>query len=401
MAKRSAAVARKGSGSKGSSSSSSVVKAVKATKRPLTARAAGRAKARVVAARGREKGRGICIGVDVGATKVGINAVGADRRPVSAHWSQVPARTEAGPRATVEQIVAGARIFLEENNLPSSAIAAVGLDSPGPADNNGVIQPSANMKHQEWAGFKLRESVQKALSKALGREIGVVYENDGNAAAFWESFIGNPEGSEVMAMLAPGTGLGGGILINGRLLRGSRGMGAELGHIEIVHPPFTPGSEHQPCGCGQPYCAESYVSVSALQKALPAALGRPENASHPLLAIENVENLWKRRALEVRPLAARGDALCLALFDWQAEALGKLCRQVADTIDPDRIVIGGGFVEGGKELTDRILRITRETFKKLAFAKHAREVRIEKAAADDQAGCLGAALSAWMALNAK
>jgi len=221
----------------------------------------------------------------------------------------------------------------------------------------------------------------------------------GIAAAFWESYIGNPEGTEVMAMLAPGTGLGGGIVINGRLLRGARGMGAELGHVEIVHRPFTAGSEHQPCGCGQPFCAESYVSVSALQKALPAALAQPEHASHPLLAIENLENLWKRRALEVRPLAARGDQLCLALFDWQAEALGKLCRQVADSIDPDRIVIGGGFVEGGKELTDRILRITRETFKKLAFAKHAKEVRIEKAAADDQAGCLGAALSAWTTLN--
>lgn len=396
MAKRSAAVARKASGSKGSSKSKSS-KAPKSTKRSSPARSG----AHLAAARARGKGRGICVGIDVGATKVGINAIQADRQPVSAHWSQVPARTEAGPHATVEQIVAGVRLFLQDNNLPISAISAVGLDSPGPADNNGVIQPSANMKHQEWAGFKLRESVEKALSKALARNVSVVYENDGNAAAFWESFIGNPESTEVMAMLAPGTGLGGGIVINGRLLRGSRGMGAELGHVEIVHPPFTPGSDHQPCGCGQPFCAESYVSVSALQKALPAALARPENASHPLLAIDNVENLWKRRALEVRPLAARGDALCLALFDWQAEALGKLCRQVADSIDPDRIVIGGGFVEGGKELTDRILRITRETFKKLAFAKHAREVRIEKAAADDQAGCLGAALSAWTALNAK
>jgi predicted NBD/HSP70 family sugar kinase len=380
MAKRSAAVARRVPGSK---------------KRPSVGRA------RATAARSRAKSRGIVIGVDVGATKVGINAIDADRKPVSPHWSQVPARTEAGPRATVEQIVAGVRLFLDENNLPISSIAAVGLDSPGPADNNGVIQPSANMKHPEWAGFKLRESVEKALSKALAHPVRVVYENDGNAAAFWESFIGNPEATEVMAMLAPGTGLGGGIVINGRLLRGSRGMGAELGHIEIVHPPFTPGSDHQPCGCGQPYCAESYVSVSALQKALPAALARPENAGHPLLSIDTREKVWKRRALEVRPLAARGDALCLALFDWQAEALGKLCRQVADAIDPDRIVIGGGFVEGGKVLTDRILKNTREAFKKLSFAKHAREVRIEKAAADDQAGCLGAALSAWTTLNAK
>ncbi len=340
--------------------------------------------------------KGIYVGVDVGATKIGINAIDGARKPVSAHWSQVPARTEDGPRATVEQIAVGVRLFLDDNNLPSSAIAAVGLDSPGPADNNGVIQPSANMKHPEWAGFKMRESVAKALKKSLGRKITVTYENDGNAAAYWESFIGNPEGTEVMAMLAPGTGLGGGIVINGRLLRGARGMAAELGHVEIVHPAFTPGSEHQACGCGQPYCAESYISVSALAKALPAALALPENADHPLQQIQ-ADNVWKARALQVRPLAAKGDALCQALFDWQSEALGKLCRQVADSIDPDRIVIGGGFIEGGKKLTDRIMKITRESFKKIAFVKHAREVRIEKAQADDQAGCLGAALSACVA----
>jgi len=337
------------------------------------------------------------IGVDVGATKIGINGIRADRQPIAEHWSQVPARTEEGPRATVEQIVAGVRLFLNDNNLASTAIAAVGLDSPGPADNNGVIQPSANMKHKEWAGFKLRERVARALSKSLGREITVTYENDGNAAAYWESFLGDPAGNEVMALLAPGTGLGGGIVINGTLVRGARGMAAELGHVEIVHPPFVEGAEHLPCGCGQKFCAESYVSVIALGNALQAVLAKAEYASHPLNQIQAEGNVWKKRALEVRPLAAKGDALCQALFDWQAQALGKLCRQVADSIDPHRIVIGGGFIEGGKKLTDRILKITRETFAKLAFPKHAKEVKIQVAKASDQAGCLGAALSAFAA----
>jgi predicted NBD/HSP70 family sugar kinase len=357
-----------------------------------------RAASRTVFARGPSPW-GLFVGVDVGATKIGINAIDADRKPISANWSQVPARTENGPRATVQQIVEGIRLFLNDNNLSVSTISAVGLDSPGPADNNGVIQPSANMKHPEWAGFGLRENVEKAVTDALN-DINVTYENDGNAAAFWESFIGDPDGNEVMAMLAPGTGLGGGIVINGRLLRGTRGMAAELGHVEIVHPAFVEGSAHQPCGCGQSFCAESFVSVAALGKALQAALAQPIYTDHPLNRIHG-DNPWKRRALEVRPLAAAGDPLCLALFDWQSQALGKLCRQVADTIDPDRIVIGGGFIEGGQTLTDRIMRITRETFQKLAFPKHAKEVRIETAKASDQAGCLGAALSAWTSVNAR
>ena len=84
----------------------------------------------------------------------------------------------------------------------------------------------------------------------------------------------------------------------------------------------------------------------------------------------------------------------------QSEAIGKLCRQVANVCDPTRIVIGGGFIEGGPELTARVMSIIDRTFRKIAFKKHAAEVKIEPARAGDQAGCLGAALSAWQAANA-
>jgi len=335
----------------------------------------------------------VFVGVDVGGTKIGVNAIGEDRRPVSSTWTEVPAHSHLGPEQTVGQIVAGVRAFLEESKIAADAVAGVGLDSPGPADISGKIQRSANM-HPAWEDFQLRERAEQALQAAFGRRIPVSYENDCNAAALWESFTGNPQGTEVMALLAPGTGLGGGVVIRGRLLRGARGMGGELGHIEIVHPPFVPGTEPGGCGCGQRFCTEAYVSMAALIKLLPAALQQPNWKGHPLHEVQG-DDVWRKRAYQVRGLAAKGDELCLALFDWQSEALGRLCRQVADTIDPDRIVIGGGFIEGGKELTERILLKIRETFRKLAFKKHAEEVRIEVAAAGDLAGCLGAALSAW------
>ena len=229
--------------------------------------------------------------------------------------------------------------------------------------------------------------MRQTLSRAFGREIPVEYENDCNAAALWESFIGCHGGSEVMALLAPGTGLGGGIVIEGRLLRGARGMGGELGHVEIVHPPFIAGVEVPPCGCGQRYCAEAYASMATLIRVLPAALGQPRWSDHPLQKVEGPD-VWRKRAFQVRGLAAKGDELCQSLFDWQSAAIGRLCRQVADTIDPHRIVIGGGFIEGGQQLTDRVMGIIRTTFKELAFKKHAREVVIETAASGDQAGCL-------------
>jgi glucokinase len=256
--------------------------------------------------------------------------------------------------------------------------------------------------HPAWEGFQLRENAERAISEAFGRKIPVSYENDANAAALWESHVGDPEGKGVTALLAPGTGLGGGIVINGRLVRGARGMGGELGHIEIVHPPFAPGWEPQ-CGCGQKYYAEAYASMAALMKILPVALAQPQWKDHSLNQVQAGpgEDLWRKRAYQVRGLAAKGDPLCQAIFDWQAEAIAKLSRQIADTIDPSRIVIGGGFIEGGQALTDRIMRIIREKFKPLAFKKHAAEIEIVTAAAGDQAGCLGAALSAWQKANGR
>lgn len=341
----------------------------------------------------------VFLGVDIGGTKLSVNGVGQDRKPLAKEWIEVPARSHEGPQATVGQIVVGLKAFLEREKIPTDRVAAVGLDSPGPADINGKIERSANM-HPAWEGFQLRDNAQKAVSESFGRSVHVTYENDANAAALWESQLADPDSNGVIALIAPGTGLGGGIVINGRLLRGARGMGAELGHIEIVHPPFAPDWEPQ-CGCGQKYCAEAYASMAALMKILPAALSQPQWKDHSLNKLEAGpgEDVWRKRAYQVRGLAAKGDELGQALFDWQCEAVAKLCRQVADTIDPTVIVIGGGFIEGGKELTDRIMRIIREKFKPLAFKKHAAEVQIVTAAAGDQAGCLGAALSAWQSKN--
>jgi len=339
----------------------------------------------------------VYVGVDVGGTKIGLNAIHEDRRPAMPSWIEVPSLSHLGPMDTVKQIALGLRTFMEQSKLPMDRVAGLGIDSPGPADKNGRIEKSANM-HPAWEGFQLREQVEAGIAAAVGRKIPVSYENDCNAAALWESFTGDPNGAEVMALLAPGTGLGGGIVIEGRLLRGARGMGAELGHVEIAHPPFCPGAPAGGCGCGQEHCTEAYASMAALMKLLPAALQQPQWKNHPLSEIQGDE-VWRKRAYQVRGLAAKGDPLCRAIFDWQSEAVGKLCRQVADTVDPHRIVIGGGFIEGGAELTNRVMGIVRSTFKKLAFPKHGAEVLIVTAAAGDQAGCLGAALSAWQSAH--
>lgn len=337
----------------------------------------------------------VFIGVDVGGTKVAVNGIDENRQPISPQWLEMPSNSHIGPSATVSQIVAAVQAFMQRQNIAAASIAGAGVDSPGPANINGRIERSSNM-NSNWEGFELRENVQTQLSAALAKPIHVSYENDCNSAGLWESFVGDPQGREVMALLAPGTGLGGGIVIKGRLLRGTRGMGAELGHLEIVHPPFMDGWQPQ-CGCGRIHCAEAYASMAALARILRFALVQEKYRNHPLNQVKGADEAetWKKRAYAVRGLAAAGDELCLAIFDWQSAALARLCHQVACVIDPDRLVIGGGFIEGGAALTERIMGVIRAEFAKITFKAYAAGVKFEVARSGDQAGCLGAALSAW------
>src|SRR5690606_14367437 len=221
----------------------------------------------------------VFIGVDIGGTKIAVNGIDEQRKAIAPQWLEMPSHSDKGPNATVGQIVAAVQAHMQREGITADRIAADGLDSPGPADINGGIEKSAN-RNPDWEGFELRDNAERELSRALGHEVRVSYENDCNAAALWESHIGNPEGTEVMALLAPGTGLGGGIVVHGRLLRGARGMGGELGHLEIVHPPFVEGWTPA-CGCGQSYCAEAYASMAALGRILRVVLPQEKYRSHP------------------------------------------------------------------------------------------------------------------------
>ncbi|HZZ44202.1 MAG TPA: ROK family protein, partial [Tepidisphaeraceae bacterium] len=165
-------------------------------------------------------GNQVFIGVDIGGTKIGVNGIDGARKPLSGEWTEVPSNSHIGPGATVQQIVVGLKTFLSRMGMTMDQVSGLGVDSPGPADINGRIERSANM-HPDWEGFQLRDRTEDAIVKEVGRSVPVVYENDCNAAGLWESFVGDPSGKEVMFLLAPGTGLGGGIVINGRLLRGA------------------------------------------------------------------------------------------------------------------------------------------------------------------------------------
>ncbi|MCO6429711.1 MAG: ROK family protein [Deltaproteobacteria bacterium] len=338
------------------------------------------------------------LGVDMGGTKVAAHGIDLEGKPLECDWRVVDALVSEGPRRTVSQMIVALQAVMDAAGIGWDDVAAVGLDTPGPADIDGTLHYSANLHSQpEWQGFGIRAALETAIGDLIGRPMQVTYDNDGNAAAHWEAHLLDPKGEKIVVLLAPGTGIGGGVVVHGDLLRGARGMAAELGHIRIPHNPFLKGMGILQCGCGKLGCAEAYASKAALENnLLPQILRRPEYADHPLQSIPDPA----KRAYEVRTLAGNGDSLCRKLFLYQAERLGELGVQVANVLDPSVIVIGGGFIEGTPELTEAVMERIRDSFKREAFAKHgdpALGVEIVTASSGDRAGALGAALSAMKA----
>jgi predicted NBD/HSP70 family sugar kinase len=223
-----------------------------------------------------------------------------------------------------------------------SDIVAVGLDTPGPASASGMLSAkgSTNFVHPNWAGFDVRE----ALAKRLGKP--VTYLNDGNAGALWGHFaIFGANSRETSISVVIGTGLGGGIIIDGNVVKGRKGFGGELGHVLIPYQSIAGTGGLKPdCNCGRIGDLESVCSLTAIEKSLlPFFL--PRYPGHDLTKLADLHHAAKL----VRGLADKGDALCREIFRVQAHALGLFFDEMVNTFDPDALIVGGGALEASQE----------------------------------------------------
>jgi predicted NBD/HSP70 family sugar kinase len=335
--------------------------------------------------------RRVVVGLDNGGTKNNATVLDADGRFLVDRMVETPSRVLAGPDAAIDAMVGALDNILELTGTARAHVAAVGLDTPGPASAEGVISSkgSTNFSQVEWRGFDVRG----ALEERLG--LPVVYSNDGNAAALYahHRYFGDdtPQRSSVAAIV--GTGLGGGVIENGRIVRGAAGMAGEFGHVHIP----TEGllAEGQPvpvCNCGFSGDAESFASLKAIEKSLlPYWLTRFEG--HPLGKVESLAEA----ALQVRSYGVSNDPMALAIFEQQAVALGRLFTIAANFFDPHTYFLGGGVVEASPEFREWYLATVRE---------HT-SLRAEQAAVAtfalvpdlDMAGARGAAIAARATLG--
>ncbi|HUP04118.1 MAG TPA: ROK family protein [Bryobacteraceae bacterium] len=283
-------------------------------------------------------------GVDLGGTAVNYTLADGEGKFLIEGLCEHPARAKEGPDVCLKQIGDGLRIAAQKAGVAMDGIAVIGLDTPGPASAAGVLssQGSTNFAHPKWANYDIPAN----LSARLGKP--VTYLNDGNAGALWghHALFGADSRSTSLSAII-GTGLGGGVITEGRVIKGRKGFGGELGHVLIPYHAI-PGIEglKPHCNCGRWGDLESLCSLGAIERSfLPYFL--PKYPGHKL-----GEGDVHQAAKLVRGLAEKGDPMCVDIFRVQARALGLFFDIMINTFDPDALIVGGGAIETSKEFQD-------------------------------------------------
>ena len=281
----------------------------------------------------------VVAGVDLGGTAINYTLVNEREQFLIEGLCEHPALSTEGPAVCLRQIEEGLKITIERAGVQLADVVAVGLDTPGPASSSGVLsaEGSTNFVHPDWAGFDIRTM----LEVRLGRP--VTYLNDGNAGALWGHFnIFGANSHETSISAVIGTGLGGGVIVDGNVVKGRMGFGGELGHVLIPYQSIAGIEGLNPkCNCGRTGDLESLCSLTAIAKTLlPYFLVR--YPGHELAAFE-----MSKAAKLVRGMAEKGDPLCRDIFRVEAHALGLFFDEMINTFDPDALIIGGGALETG------------------------------------------------------
>lgn len=279
-------------------------------------------------------------GIDLGGTAINYTFLDTQEKFLIEELCEHPARSKEGPAICLQQIAEGLEVAAQRAGISTADIAMVGLDTPGPASATGVLSArgSTNFVHQDWAGFDIRAGLEAKIGKP------VTYLNDGNAGALWGHFNlfgAHSQATSISAII--GTGLGGGVITGGQVVKGRSGFGGELGHVLIPYQSIA-GIEgiHPYCNCGRTGDLESLCSLTAIGKTLlPYFLPKYPGHEYHKMEITQAAKL-------VRGMAERGDPLAREIFRVQAHALGVFFDEMINTFDPDALIVGGGAIETGK-----------------------------------------------------
>ena len=308
---------------------------------------------------------GFTIGVDVGGTKVLGGVVDEFGAVLMTARRETP---REGGRALTQAIADVAQELMSEFTIDSVGVSAAGFVS---SDRKTML---ATPNIAGWNGVDLDSD----LTALIG--LPVVIENDANAAAWGEARFGAGRGKDHMLMMTIGTGIGGGIVVNGDLYRGAFGIAAEIGHIRVV-------PDGHLCGCGARGCFEQYASGNALLRHAREAIAASPDIARNLLSRGDgtIDGLTGKAITEA---AGEGDAVALAAFNTTGQWLGAGIASLSVILDPECVVIGGGVIDAGEIL----LAPTRAALERyMPFAGRHPYPEIIAASLGNEAGLVGVA----------
>ncbi len=301
-------------------------------------------------------------GVDVGGTSVKMGLFDKDGNVLD-KW-EIPTRAADGGKHILPDIAASIREKMADKSLAKEDVVGVGIGVPGPVEKSGVVHKAVNLG---WSEMNMKEELT-ALLDGMRVEGG----NDANVAALGEMWKGGGQGHKNLVAVTLGTGVGGGIIVNGEIMTGATGAGGEIGHIHVED------HETEACGCGNYGCLEEYASATGITRLANRALKASDKDS----VLRNGEVSAKT----VFDAVKAGDELAIEIAKQFGEYLGKGLGVIAGIINPEIFVIGGGVSKAGEVLFDYI----KPSFERTAF-QGSKDVIFALATLGNDAGIYGAA----------
>ncbi|RSU10502.1 hypothetical protein CBF29_09415 [Vagococcus elongatus] len=296
------------------------------------------------------------LGIDIGGTSIKLGIVTGNGDIVE-KWQISTNRSESG-NMIIKDIVNSISGKIFENKLKISDFSGIGIGVPGPVEG-GRVKRAVNLG---WKDMPLVEIIQQSFN------LPVQLINDANAAALGELWIGSKKGMQDVVFVTLGTGVGGGIVVNGKIINGANASGGEIGHIPLIT------NESRICSCGNINCLECYASANGLFHTMKNLVNQYDS----MLKFSNTADIFE--------LSARGNLIAHEAIETTISYLAYALSSIINTLDPEEVIIGGGLSDAGEAL----LLPLRKSLKPLLFPQIKDNLRLRKASVGNDAGVLGA-----------
>ncbi len=310
----------------------------------------------------------VVVGVDLGGTFVKTAVVSREKEVLGK--DSRPSRVEGGPAKVMDTMTKGVDTVLEQAGLDRGDVLAAGFGAPGPMNwQTGIVYSPPNLPG--WRNVHLAKEMEKRLC------IPCFVDNDANTACYGEYWLGAGQGVDSMCLLTLGTGVGGGIIVFGRLLRGIDGTAAEIGHLKVQR-------DGRACGCGGHGCLEAYGSVTGMVR---TAVEGMESGTQTSLTDMCGGELALVTGKMISEAAEQGDEFAKSVIEETGVWLGLGISSLVNLLNPEKVILCGGMIGAGETLFAPI----RRTVKKETFEVPAGRVDIVPAGLGADSGVLGAA----------